>query len=219
MYNPSATHRRMQEHYEQVWQKDAWDLVGSSYEQARFDFQLALVNDRRYTSILEIGCGSGSFTRRLMGLTDRLLAMDIASAAIERARVSIGEPKTGSVELRVANIMEYDPVAEGPWDLIIFSETIYCLGWLYPFSEIGWLAAKLLAATRDGGQLLLANTYGRHSDWLLQPWLIDTYRDLFANVGYQIAREQTFHGTKDETDFRVPMTLFVKSPEGQSTIP
>jgi hypothetical protein len=85
------------------------------------------------------------------------------------------------------------------------------LGWLYSFSQIGWLAAQLLEATRGGGRLLLANTYGRDRDWLLRPWLIDTYRDLFLNVGYQRDREELFRGTKDGVAFDVLITALTKS--------
>ena len=56
--------------------------------------------------------------------------------------------------------MDYDPKTEAPWDLIIMSEMIYFLGWLYPFFDIGWLAMDMLAATPAGGELLLTNSYG-----------------------------------------------------------
>ena len=51
--------------------------------------------------------------------------------------------------------MDYDAPVAGPWDLIVMSETIYELGWLYPLFDVGWLAAELFAATRDGGRLMM----------------------------------------------------------------
>ena len=39
------------------------------------------------------------------------------------------------IDFRVANIMQYNPRAEGPWDLVVMTETIYCLGWLYGDEE------------------------------------------------------------------------------------
>jgi hypothetical protein len=59
------------------------------------------------------------------------------------------------------------------------------------------LTSELYAATRRGGQLLLANTQGEIGDPLLLPYVIDTYRDLFLNVGYRLDAEEIFNGQKN----------------------
>jgi hypothetical protein len=64
------------------------------------------------------------------------------------------------VEFRVANIIDYDVQAEGPWGLIVMSDTVYFLGWLYSLFDLCWLASQLIKATREGGELLLANLQG-----------------------------------------------------------
>jgi hypothetical protein len=121
--------------------------------------------------------------------------------------------QSGTVEYRVANVMDYDPHADGPWDLVVMSETIYYLGWLYPFFDVGWLAFQLFEATREGGRLLMANTCGGVEDYLLRPWLIRTYRDLFLNVGYGLEAEEALRGTKDDVPLEVLISVFVKHPE------
>jgi SAM-dependent methyltransferase len=211
MLDRDAIHRRMQEHYERVWQAgNAWDFEDSPYENRRYAHLLEQVRDRHYERALEIGCGSGCFTRRLAEVAERVVAIDIAPSAIARAREQTGE--LGSrVELRVVNALEFDPEADGPWDLVVFSETIYSLGWLYPMFDVAWLARRLFLATRDGGRLLLTNTVGQPDrDWLMQPWLLLTYRDLFRNVGYAIEREGAFHDTKDGVAFEVLVAVFEK---------
>ena len=207
----AAIGRKMQEHYERVWQAgDAWSLESSEYERHKYDHQLALLNPRRYGKVLEIGCGSGCFTQRLATISDIVVAVDIAAAAIERAKaLVITSEACGVVDFRVASIMDFDVLSEGPWDLVVFSETIYCLGWLYPMFDVGYLAAALRQATLPGGRLLLTNTYGQEKDWLLKPWLIDTYRDLFRNVGYQLEQEEIFRGNKDGVAISVLMSLFL----------
>ncbi len=211
--------QKMREHYETVWQAgDAWGFETSEFEQARYAHQLEVLAGQRYERALEIGCGSGCFTRRLASIADRVVALDIAEAAIERARVQAAGAGPGTVEFRVADAMHFDPHAEGPWDLVVLSETMYCLGWLYPFFDIAWFACQLFNATRAGGRLLLTNTYGQEEkDWLLQPWLIDTYRDLFRNVGYRLENEDVFRGTKDGVAFEILLSLFHKSPSGVGT--
>ena len=60
--------------------------------------------------------------------------------------------------------------------------------------------------------MLLTNTYGQaEKDWLLQPWIIDTYRDLFRNVGYRLEKQEVFRGNKAGVDFSVLLTLFRKA--------
>jgi hypothetical protein len=90
------------------------------------------------------------------------------------------------------------------------SETIYLLGWLYPLYKVGWLAAELFAATRNGGRLLMANTYGGEREYLHRPYLIDTFRDLFLNVGYRQEAEEIVRGTKGGFEYEVLVTLFSK---------
>lgn len=113
--------------------------------------------------------------------------------------------------------MEYDLATSGPWDLIVFSETIYSLGWLYPMFDLGMLAANLFEATVPNGRLLLANTFGTEKDWLMRPWLINTYHDLFRHVGYRLELDEVFCGTKDTVEMKVRMSLFSKPSLDVST--
>ena len=57
-------------------------------------------------------------------------------AAIERAfRLGTAE---GAIDFRVVSALDYKPQQDGPFDLIVMSETIYYLGWLYTFFEVSW---------------------------------------------------------------------------------
>jgi SAM-dependent methyltransferase len=203
--------RKARGFFEDLWRGgDYWDFETSAYERARCLRLLAMLDDRRYRRVLEIGCGAGYLTRFLARLAEHIVALDISQTAIERARALEVGPAT--VEFRTANIMEYQPAAEGPWDLIVFSDTICYLGWLYPFFDVAWLARQLFEATGDGGRLLLANSMSEGEDWLLRPWLIRTYRDLFVNVGYAIEAEDVFRGTKKGVDFAILITRFARPP-------
>lgn len=214
MSGRAAVRERARAFFDDLWrQGDFWSLERSKFEQAKYTRQLGLLGRHRYKRALEIGCGAGVFTRALARIADRVVALDVSPTAIERARAAGAAP--GTVEFRVANVMDYDPHADGPWDLVVMSETIYYLGWLYPFFDVGWLAFQLFEATREGGRLLMANTYGGvEEDYLLRPWLIRTYRDLFLNVGYGLEAEEVFRGTKDGVPLEVLISLFVKGLEG-----
>jgi len=204
--------RRAQSFFEELWKRgDPWEFETSEFEHRRCVRLLEILSGRRYAKVLEIGCGAGAFTRLLAPIADHVVALDISSTAIERARAIQTGP--GSIEFRVANIMEYDARTEGPWDLVVMSDTVYFLGWLYSFFDVGWLAMELFGATRPGGRLLLPNSYGGTDDYLMRPCLIRTYRDLFLNVGYQVKTEEIFRGTKNGVGIEILMTLFEKMHE------
>jgi SAM-dependent methyltransferase len=208
--------RKARTFFEDLWQRgDFWEFESSDYEQARFAHLLKMLDGRRYGRVFEIGCGAGYFTRLLARIADQVVALDISPSAIARARaLGIGP---GVVDFRVANIMDYQWRADCPWDLVVMTDTICYLGWLYPFFDIAWLAAELFKATRHGGSFLLANSMSEDGDALLLSWYIRTYRDLFLNVGYQLAAEEIFQGTKNGVAFEILISLLAKPLEKDTT--
>ena len=198
---------KAQSFFDDLWARgDPWELEASDFERERYARLIAMLDQSKYARILEIGCGAGAFSRLLAPMAQQLIALDVSSRAIAAARAAQGSIK--HVEFRAANVMDYDPKAEGPWDLIVMSETIYYLGWLYSFFDVAWLASELFAATRTGGELLLANTQGDALELLLRPSIIRTYHNLFVNVGYNIRVEEVLRGTKNGVGIEVLITLF-----------
>ena len=201
---------RARQFFDSLWnQGDYWKLETSAFDQARYARLMELLGDRRYSRTLEIGCGAGTFTRLLAGVSDRVVALDVSPAAIDRARARVSG---GSIEFRVANVMEDAPEEESPWDLIVMNETVYYIGWLYSFFDVSWLAHRLFTNTAGGGRFLLANTFGDAAGYLLRPWVIRTYRDLCVNAGFLLEREDVFHGTKDDTQLDVLISLLRRPP-------
>jgi predicted TPR repeat methyltransferase len=199
--------------FEDLWQQgDHWEFESSEFEQQRYAALLQLLKGRRYPRILELGCGAGTFTRHLAPMADHIVALDISPTAIARARLH----PTGAtrVDFRQANVMDYDPHAEGPWDLIVLCDTLCYLGWLYSFFDVAWMLSQLYAATRAGGACLFANAMGDFGDMLLLPWLIRMYRDCLCRVGYTLDTEQIFCSTKYGVRIEVLMALCTKQAGG-----
>jgi 2-polyprenyl-3-methyl-5-hydroxy-6-metoxy-1,4-benzoquinol methylase len=198
--------------FEDIWrQGDYWKLASSPFERTKYARQAELLGARRYTRALEIGCGNGCFTEHLAFVTESVLALDIAPSAIRQAKAGLGGAE--HVEFRVADVMQFDFSAEGPWDLVVMSETIYYLGWLHSFFDVSWLAVRIAAAMRPRSRLLMANTFGGVGDYLCRPWVIRTYHDLFRNAGFSVAAEEVFRGAKDGADIRVMMSLYTRTDE------
>ena len=206
-------HIKAKRFFEDLWSRgDPWLLESSAYEDRRYQQLMESINDRRYDKILEIGCGAGAFTRRLEGIANTLLAIDISETAINRAR-KIFATSSATIDYRVANVMDYDFAADEPFDLVVMTETIYYLGWLYSFFDVGWLAHRLFQATQQDGRILISNTQNTSDDYLIRPWVIRTYHDLFANVGFNLERERIYIDTKDDSKFEVLISLFCKGAD------
>jgi 2-polyprenyl-3-methyl-5-hydroxy-6-metoxy-1,4-benzoquinol methylase len=195
-------------YFNELWRGgDPWDLETSPFERAKYDAQLALIDagGRRYGRALEIGCAAGAFTRWLAERCDSVVALDIAEPAVALAR---SRTRGTNIDYRVADIMQWDAEFDGDWDLVVLAETVYYLGWLYPFFDIAWLAHRLHEGMRPGGRLLLANTCGGVEDYLLRPWIIRTYHDLFRNVGFVVRNDTVFRGVKNGAEIEALITLF-----------
>ena len=147
----------------------------------------------------------------LAPLADRLVAIDVAENAVERAR-TLG-PAT--VDYRVANALNVDLVAEGPWDLVVLSDTMMHLGWLYTFSEVSRFAMQLFESVTVGGRCLLGNSILVDDTGLATPWLIRTYHDLFRNVGFELEREELFEGEQANEWLQVVLSLLAKPRAGR----
>jgi len=207
MIDRADADRRAAAYFSELWRGgDPWDLETSPFEQAKYDAQLALIDAgaRRYGRALEIGCAAGAFTRRLAERCDSVVALDIAEPAIALARA---RTRTTNVDYRVGNIMQWDAELDGHWDLVVLAETVCYLGWLYPFFDVAWLAHRLHEGTRPGGRLLLANTCGGVDDYLLRPWIIRTYHDLFRNAGFAVRHDTVFRGVKNGVEIEALITL------------
>ena len=207
MIDRADADRRAAAYFSELWRGgDPWDLETSPFEQAKYDAQLALIDagGRRYGRALEIGCAAGAFTRRLTERCDSIVALDIAEPAIALARACT---RTTNVDYRIGNIMQWDAELDGHWDLVVLAETVCYLGWLYPFFDVAWLAHRLHEGTRPGGRLLLANTCGGVDDYLLRPWIIRTYHDLFRNAGFAVRHDTVFRGVKNGVEIEALITL------------
>lgn len=207
-YDPAAARVEARSSFDELWADgDPWALDGSPLDQERYTRQLAMLGGRRYGRALEVGCGAGSFTERLVTIADSTVALDVAESALRRAEARL---VGGPVTFHLLDVMDLDPADDGPWDLVVISETLYYLGWLHPMFDVAWLMHALHEATARGGRLLLSDTVG-DDNGIMSRWLIRSYHDLARNVGYELERREVFEGTKDGVRFEVSLDLFRKA--------
>lgn len=131
---------------------DPWKFESSPYESAKFAATLAALPRARYGPAFEVGCSIGVLTTQLAPRCDRLLAVDVAQAALARARQACaGWPNVGFARMRVP-----DQWPEGQFDLILLSEVLYYLD----STEIDRAATSVLRTLKPGGVALLVHWTG-----------------------------------------------------------
>ncbi len=92
-------------------------------EQRKFEMTSQAIGAGPFERALEIGCGPGFLSQRLAERCRRLIAMDLAVVAVEFAnRRLAGSPTATAIQGSFP-----DDMPDGPFDLIVCSDTLYYL--------------------------------------------------------------------------------------------
>ncbi|WP_019927280.1 SAM-dependent methyltransferase [Nocardia sp. BMG111209] len=108
--------------------RDPWKFATRWYEERKRALALAALPQRRYRCAFEPGCGIGILTQELLPRCDRIIATDIADAALRTATERLTrdrQPGSGTVELRQWALGDDWPATQ--FDLIVLSEVCYYL--------------------------------------------------------------------------------------------
>ena len=133
---------------------DPWDLASSDYEAAKFQVTHDVLADRRYARALEVGCAHGVLTEALVGLCDTLIAADISSKALAKARDRVGDRP--GVELAQMAFPKETPEGAA-FDLVILSEVAYYWGVV----DLDRAAEWLRDGVTPGGRVVLVHYTGQ----------------------------------------------------------
>ncbi len=132
-------------------EEDPWNYE-SAYEQEKYARQLENLPAEPLERALELACAEGHLTRQLAPRVKHLLASDISSKALERARVRCKEHQN-------VDFVKLDFSADAlpqAMDLIVCSEVLY---YLHDEAELQIVARRLMEALRPGGHLLMAHAF------------------------------------------------------------
>ena len=123
---------------------DPWRFESRWYERRKRALIAASLPRERYGSVLEIGCSTGHVTEVLADRSDDVLAVDVAQAAVERARARVGDR---------ARVLVHDVttgIPGGPFDLVVLSE----VGYYLTEPQLATLLDEIEAALGTDGTLL-----------------------------------------------------------------
>ncbi|NNM60804.1 MAG: methyltransferase domain-containing protein [Steroidobacteraceae bacterium] len=131
------------------------ELPQYRYQQRKYACLLSMLPNRRYRNILDIGCGLGTFTRKLAPFGERVLGTDISGEAIRQAtRLSAGHPNVSYLQ---RDMLEAAP-QESAYDLIIIADTLYYVKSRSP-AALKLFAGKIASILTPDGLVLVVNHY------------------------------------------------------------
>lgn len=137
--------------------RDQLDPYGFARDLEQFRFQRALETlqsanrDSVFPNVFEVGCAEGMFTRMLAPQCGSLLAVDVSTIALERAKQYCSDLK--NIEFAEWDVRS-DPI-DRTFDLIVATGVLEYI--LRP-STLRDACERLTAALKPGGYFLVGNT-------------------------------------------------------------
>lgn len=126
------------------------------YQQRKYEQIMALLPDRRFRNTLDLGCGLGLLSQHLAGRSDKVLGIDVASAALDHARQRAGG--LDNLSFIQGDVLDLPAELDGQFDLLVIADTLY---YLSPLSDelLKTLSTRLSRLLTQDGICVLANHY------------------------------------------------------------
>jgi SAM-dependent methyltransferase len=138
---------------------DPWASATSRYryQSRKYDTVVSLLpKGRRFSHALDLGCGLGTLSRRIAEQCDRVLGLDVAESAVERARQAHGDHP--GLSFFQADVTALPEELNGKFDLVVIADTLY---YLSPLDDalLESLAARIAELLAPGGLCVLVNHF------------------------------------------------------------
>jgi SAM-dependent methyltransferase len=138
-----AGRRRFVGQFEEMYQREQVEGY-DSWHQENVDtlarrVSLAMLADRVYPRILDVGCGKGAFTSLLKTDTNHVVGIDVSTTAIAKAA-----GRYPGIDFRVLPTERLEELAGTPFDLVCAVEVLsYLSDWRDTLETMGRLAGRL----------------------------------------------------------------------------
>ena len=131
---------------------DPWRFASSEYERNKYAETVAVLSGRTCRSAFEVGCSIGILTKQMSPLCHTLLAVDVATRALNQAkRNCAGMNNVRFVRMQIPTEWPTDT-----FDLIVLSEVLY---YFCP-EDIDQIVHRILSTLLPQGVVLLVHWTG-----------------------------------------------------------
>lgn len=157
--------------------------------------QAATANNPGATASLDIGCGAGNYTLKLLralpGLDVTLI--DLSQPMLERAHERISQANVGQITTHQADIRELE-LGEAQFDVIMAAAVLHHLR---EDSEWEAVFSKLHRALKPGGSLWISDLI-QHSTPHIQAMMWQRYGDYLTSLKDETYRDHVFAYVEQE---------------------
>jgi SAM-dependent methyltransferase len=137
---------------------DPWAAASPRYRYQRQKYEqvVGMLSGRHFRRALDLGCGLGLLAQLLAPHVDELLGLDIAEAAVERARQRAAE--FPNLRFEQADILDLPRTLDHSFDLVLLADTLY---YLSPLDDatLERMALRVADLLTPGGLCVLVNHY------------------------------------------------------------
>ena len=116
-----------------------------------------------FKEILEIGCGTGAVTERLIGRGAHVTALDQSPEMLEQARLRLADAAGGAVQWTERTASEIDALPKGAFDAVVASLSLSEMS----RAERRYVLREAVLRLRPGGRLIAADET-RPRSWSLR---------------------------------------------------
>ena len=142
----------MRDYYEELWERLPDDLEPPDLELRR---SFALAEIRPSDRVLDLGCGAGDLTAELQSVAASVVGLDVAEAALRRARA-----RHPGIPFVLAELDGELPLPDNAFDVVWSSEVIEHVAdtarWMSEARRVLRPGGRLLLTTPSHGRLKLA---------------------------------------------------------------
>ncbi len=126
------------------------------YQRRKYEQVVGMLAGRHFRRALDLGCGLGLLAQLLAPHVDELLGLDIAEAAVERARQRAAA--FPNLRFEQADILDLPRTLDHSFDLVLLADTLY---YLSPLDDatLERMALRVADLLAPGGLCVLVNHY------------------------------------------------------------
>jgi 2-polyprenyl-3-methyl-5-hydroxy-6-metoxy-1,4-benzoquinol methylase len=167
-----------QKYFDDVYKanEDPWSFETSEYEKEKYKTTIDALPKNTYENAFEPGCSIGVLTQLLASKCKKLLAVDSAQAAVDKAKIRMQAQQ----HVTVAMMQVPSEFGSEQYDLIVLSEMAYYLN----DKDLDLLKSTCLDHLQKGGHLImvhytpLVHDYPQTGDGVHDYFLKTTYENL-----------------------------------------
>ena len=168
------------------------------------------------SAVLDVGCGAGNYTMRLLQELHRLdvTLVDLSLLMLERANQRVSERTAGTVTTVQGDIREVD-IGESKYDICLAAMTLHHMR---TDAEWAGVFTKVFRALRSGGSFWIADVV-EHSNPKVQALMWDRYGEYLSALKGEDYRDHVFaYVEKEDTPKPLLWQLELLSKVGFSRV-